>query len=167
MNCSTLYEIVIYIHIYNVIISRARSSLTEKTAYINSLGLGGAMLWSIETDDFFGKCGEKYPLLKTLNAGLRGGIPIEPPKPTERPPQTTQSPQTTQPPQTQPPVTAPPSGICKKEGFVRDELNCSTFYQCVNANGIYEIHTFHCASGLVFDPQINACNYKNLVEGCD
>lgn len=114
------------------------------------------MLWSIETDDFSGKCGEKYPLLKTLNAGLRGGVPVEPPKSTEQPPQTTQ-----------PPVTAPPSGICKKEGYVRDEQDCSVFYQCQIVNGSFKIEKFNCSSGLAFDPSINACNYKNLVDGCN
>ncbi|XP_011688020.1 PREDICTED: chitinase-3-like protein 1 [Wasmannia auropunctata] len=141
------------------------TSLTEKTAYINSLNLGGAMLWSIETDDFLGTCGEKYPLLKALNTGLKRQVPIEPP--TKQPPQTTQSPQTTQPPQTQPPVTAPPSGICKKDGYVRDEKDCGIFYHCQNVNGVYQVQKFNCASGLAFDPQINACNYKNLVEGCN
>ncbi|KAK2580185.1 hypothetical protein KPH14_012451 [Odynerus spinipes] len=48
-------------------------SLTEKAEYIKAKKLGGAMLWSIETDDFQGACGEKYPLLKTLNHVLRGG----------------------------------------------------------------------------------------------
>ncbi|XP_066603348.1 chitotriosidase-1-like [Prorops nasuta] len=48
-------------------------SLTEKAEYIKRHKLGGAMLWSIDTDDFHGKCGEKYPLLKTLNSVLRSG----------------------------------------------------------------------------------------------
>ncbi|KAI1296888.1 putative chitinase 2 [Halotydeus destructor] len=43
-------------------------SITVKTRYANALGLGGAMIWSLETDDFHGTChGEKYPLTKTIN----------------------------------------------------------------------------------------------------
>ncbi|KAK0181138.1 hypothetical protein PV327_003445 [Microctonus hyperodae] len=48
-------------------------SIKEKAELIDELNLGGAMVWSIETDDFNGICGEKYPLLKTLNAVLRNG----------------------------------------------------------------------------------------------
>ncbi|XP_017092476.2 probable chitinase 2 [Drosophila bipectinata] len=32
-----------------------------------SHGLAGVMIWSLETDDFRGKCGQSYPLLKTIN----------------------------------------------------------------------------------------------------
>ncbi|CAB0030491.1 unnamed protein product, partial [Trichogramma brassicae] len=47
------------------------NSLAEKVSYAEKHGLGGMMVWSIETDDFKGLCGEKYPLLKTLNK-IRG-----------------------------------------------------------------------------------------------
>lgn len=119
-------------------------------------------MWSIETDDFRGSCGEQYPLLKTLNAGLRGGVPVPPPKE----PEGTPEPEPTQRP-TQPPVTAPPSGVCKKEGYNRDEKDCGVFYLCQNINGALQPQRFDCPSGLAFDPQINACNYKNLVDGCN
>lgn len=123
------------------------------------------MLWSIETDDFFGKCGEKYPLLKTLNAELRGGIPpkVDPPEESKPDEKTDKIP--TQKPDEKP---QPPStGICKKEGYVRDEHDCSIFYQCLNINGVYQAQKFNCPSELAFDPQINNCNYKNLVDGCN
>ncbi|XP_032675832.1 chitinase-3-like protein 1 isoform X2 [Odontomachus brunneus] len=136
------------------------TSLMEKTDYIKKRGLGGAMMWSIETDDFNGLCGEKYPLLKTLNAGIRGTIP--PPRPNPDP---TDKPQTERPPVTQPP-TAIPGGVCKKEGFVRDDKDCSVFYQCVNNHGTLEPHKFNCAPGLVFNTKINACDFKDNVQDC-
>ncbi|OXU26105.1 hypothetical protein TSAR_016779 [Trichomalopsis sarcophagae] len=47
-------------------------SLKDKTDYIKKHGLGGAMAWSIETDDFLGTAGKKYPLLNVLHRELRG-----------------------------------------------------------------------------------------------
>lgn len=46
-------------------------SVWEKAEYVNRMGLGGAMLWSVETDDFRGNCGEAWPLLMQLNRVLR------------------------------------------------------------------------------------------------
>ncbi|XP_011154318.1 chitinase-3-like protein 1 [Harpegnathos saltator] len=143
------------------------TSLKVKTNYIKSKKLGGVMLWSVETDDFRGECGVKYPLLKTLNAELRGGVPVPPPvdpKPTEKP--FTTQPPATQPPATQPPM-PPPSGLCTKNGFVRDPNDCSKFYQCANNGGTWQMTPFHCPSGTAFDPQINGCNHRSSVPGCN
>ena len=46
-------------------------SITKKAEYVKTMNLGGAFLWSIDMDDFNGTCGEKFPLLKTLNRILR------------------------------------------------------------------------------------------------
>lgn len=43
-----------------------------KSKYIRDSKLGGAMIWSLDHDDFRGTCGEgNYPLLSALNEGLR------------------------------------------------------------------------------------------------
>uniref|UniRef100_A0ABD2WTE2 chitinase n=1 Tax=Trichogramma kaykai TaxID=54128 RepID=A0ABD2WTE2_9HYME len=44
-----------------------KRSISEKVAFANYYGLGGLMVWSLDTDDFQGDCGEKYPLLKAIN----------------------------------------------------------------------------------------------------
>lgn len=121
------------------------------------------MVWSIETDDFQGTCGEKYPLLKTLNAGLRGGVPVPPPTT-----DSTKSPdkEPTPPPVTEPRPTASPTDICQQEGYVRDKENCSIFYICQNVNGVYKATQFSCPNDLVFDTKNNVCNFKNLVPEC-
>ena len=42
-------------------------SITLKAAYARAMGLGGAMLWSLETDDFANRCGGgRYPLLNAV-----------------------------------------------------------------------------------------------------
>lgn len=53
---------------------------TFQTQYAVDQGLAGAMVWSIETDDFLGLChGEKYPMLKMINRVLHGHEVTYPP----------------------------------------------------------------------------------------
>jgi len=58
-------------------------SIYYKAEYARNMGLGGAMVWSMETDDFKGKChGEKYPLLRTIVNTMNGeGMPSIPQRP--------------------------------------------------------------------------------------
>ena len=42
-------------------------SIKRKSEYIISMGLGGGMLWSVDTDDFNGQCGKAFPLLVAMN----------------------------------------------------------------------------------------------------
>lgn len=48
-------------------------TIRQKMKYVKSKKLGGAMIWSFDTDDFTNSCGcGKYPLLTALNQELRG-----------------------------------------------------------------------------------------------
>ncbi|XP_043277380.1 acidic mammalian chitinase-like [Venturia canescens] len=49
-------------------------SVGEKAAYVNRLDLGGVLIWSIDTDDFRGNCGAKYPLIGRLKHILDHGF---------------------------------------------------------------------------------------------
>lgn len=46
-------------------------SITKKVEYAKSLGINSIMVWSIETDDFHGLCGDgDWPLLRAINKAL-------------------------------------------------------------------------------------------------
>lgn len=46
--------------------------------YIRELDLGGAMIWSLDLDDFNNICGcGEYPLLNALARGLRAERPLQ------------------------------------------------------------------------------------------
>ncbi|KAI4468382.1 chitinase [Holotrichia oblita] len=45
-------------------------AVTLKVEYAKSKGLGGAMIWSFETDDFKGLCGTVYPLSNAIKKAL-------------------------------------------------------------------------------------------------
>ncbi|KAH9640940.1 hypothetical protein HF086_003030 [Spodoptera exigua] len=48
------------------------NSITAKVNYAKTLGINKIMIWSIETDDFHGICGEGInPLLSAINSALR------------------------------------------------------------------------------------------------
>lgn len=54
-------------------------SIAIKTRFANAMNLGGAMIWSIETDDFLGEChGQKFPLLNTINRVFAEGSSEKP-----------------------------------------------------------------------------------------
>ncbi|KMY91489.1 probable chitinase 10 [Drosophila simulans] len=47
--------------------------IRHKSEYIKAMGLGGAMIWALDLDDFKNVCEcESYPLLKAINRVLRG-----------------------------------------------------------------------------------------------
>lgn len=57
------------------------ASVNLKARYVKEQNLGGAMIWSIETDDFRGKCGQgKFPLLVSIRKGLNGETVENPPE---------------------------------------------------------------------------------------
>lgn len=152
-------------------------SIAEKCKLANKLKLGGGMIWSIETDDFQPTCGPmQFPILGVINEYIRGiapntTYPPPPPPPTTTPytgPPTTApktTPTTTTPVHTNP--TPKPSDVCKHQGFQADPNDCTIFYECIPTPlGTWEVYTYHCNQGTVFDPKIDSCNYADQVPDC-
>ncbi len=51
-----------------------KASARKKAEYAIDKGIAGAMVWSIDTDDFHGICGQgKYPIISTLRETLFPG----------------------------------------------------------------------------------------------
>ncbi|XP_019369835.1 PREDICTED: acidic mammalian chitinase-like [Gavialis gangeticus] len=144
-----------------------QKSFQIKVDWLEKSGFGGAVVWSLDLDDFTGTfCGEgKYPLITTLKTGL--GLQSSTCKPPAQP---------------LPPVTKPPStgngsgsgsgsgssggnpgsgsggsGFCagKASGLYPDPTNKNSFYNCVNGKTFQE----NCSAGLVFDTSCSCCNW--------
>lgn len=137
-------------------------SIALKTEYVVKMGLGGVMVWSVETDDLKGKSTRKFPLLSTINEVLNGQ-PI---------PSTTTSkpiPTTTSGPEVNPPTTSQPcnpgTNLCTKEGFTRDPNNCAIFYSCVlQVDGSFIAYKYECPADLYFNENILQCDWKENVD---
>uniref|UniRef100_A0A8C2XKH9 chitinase n=1 Tax=Cyclopterus lumpus TaxID=8103 RepID=A0A8C2XKH9_CYCLU len=133
-------------------------SFQAKIQWLKQSGFGGAMVWSLDLDDFSGTfCGQgKYPLINTIKAGLGTGAsctyvpaPLPPVIPTKHA------------------VPHPGggggggsstgSGFCagKADGMYPDPTNKNHFYDCSQGR----TYTQHCAAGLVFDDSCKCCNW--------
>ncbi|XP_014219820.1 probable chitinase 10 [Copidosoma floridanum] len=145
-----------------------------KGEYMNKYGLGGMMVWSVETDDFRGVCGEKWPLLRAVNRAVHGTVgsgPAE--RPPSRPPMPRPPSQPSVKPRPKPsaPVgpqepahkpSAPSTGsgpiVCKTSfGYLPDPNDDTVFYQCSHG----EPYLMHCPETLVWDPHYQRCDYKH------
>ena len=131
-------------------------------------------------DDFNGKCsnggGVRYPLIRALADGLGGAVKDEwpttvPTKSTTAFAPTTAVDQSNSAPPLLPttsssssssnananPASCDISALCALHGsgFFAGPCACSQFYRCHNGVG----YQFSCPAGLVFDTQLNTCNY--------
>uniref|UniRef100_A0A8C9XP78 Acidic mammalian chitinase n=1 Tax=Sander lucioperca TaxID=283035 RepID=A0A8C9XP78_SANLU len=140
-------------------------SFQIKIQWLKQSGFGGAMVWSLDLDDFSGTfCGQgKYPLINTIKSGLGTGAsctsrvdPLAPVTPTQHA-------------MPQPGGggssgggsssggSSTGSGFCagKSNGLYPDPTNKNHFYECNQGN----TYNQHCAVGLVFDNSCKCCNW--------
>ncbi|XP_035786938.1 probable endochitinase [Anopheles albimanus] len=119
-------------------------SIAIKVQYAKQMKVGGIMVWSIESDDAKGVCGEgAHPITATVyrevfGSGGAGTTTTTTARPattttTARPATTTTAPirQTTT--TVRPAITTTTAGttlVCPASGFLRDPTNCAQFYQC-------------------------------------
>ncbi|XP_006278822.1 acidic mammalian chitinase [Alligator mississippiensis] len=134
-----------------------QKSFQIKVDWLKKNNFGGAMVWTLDLDDFTGSfCGQgKYPLITTLKNSL--GL---------------QSSGCSAPAQPLPPVTQAPSsgsgsgsgsgssggsGFCtgRANGLYPDQSDQNSFYQCLNG----QTYLQHCQAGLVFDASCSCCTW--------
>ncbi|GBM66525.1 Chitotriosidase-1 [Araneus ventricosus] len=133
-------------------------SIGIKVDYVIQNGLGGGMIWSLETDDFRGSCGGgKYPLLTTIASKLK--IKRQTTDPTPKIIKQPISNSTT--------THRRQEFRCTREGFLRDPTDCSVFYYCKARDQKYFYKlTLNCPAGTAFDTSLSACKWKKEVPGC-
>ncbi|XP_068242084.1 acidic mammalian chitinase-like [Palaemon carinicauda] len=126
-------------------------SVAIKAQYTLDKGLAGCMVWSVETDDFHGKChGMKFPLLTTMMEVLSGGVYT---KPSTLPP-TTWDPFRTSP---------DPAAHCKQAGPNPDPNDCTHYWFCNMGEQGWEEYERKCDAGTLFSPTNLICDWKDNV----
>ncbi|XP_054720372.1 chitinase-3-like protein 1 [Uloborus diversus] len=165
-------------------------SVPKKVDYLRKMKLGGAMVWSIETDDFRGKCHSfRYPLLTTINSVLNGTsvpLPDETGLEEDNDISPTRHSSSSSPRPSYPPVksstkssfstTKSTDGTsedflpCPSSGYFRHPTNCKLFYICQPKSPTkdmgYRVYLFHCGAGTVFNEEFRTCAFPDSVPKC-
>jgi chitinase len=132
-------------------------SLKTKMEWLKEEGFGGIMVWSVDMDDFTGRCGSgKYPLLNTLKTELENyKVTLEYDGPYEshgpRGAYTTKDPNE---------VTC-----AEEDGHISyhpDKSDCTHYFMCEGERK----HHMPCPANLVFNPNENVCDWPENVESC-
>ncbi|CAF3599194.1 unnamed protein product [Rotaria sp. Silwood1] len=172
-------------------------SMKYKANYIKQNNLGGAMIWTLDMDDFRGQfcCQGKFPLIRTIKAVLHGQLKLLPKEkicstcPTNeyknfKPNSQYQQPQTTEKPTKKPKISKrdvegpTPEDVCEelKDGQWPDPTDCKSYFLCRGVGSQWgEQKREMCYAGSYFDPNDKTCkwvgadklNCEELVEGYD
>ncbi|XP_010588526.1 chitotriosidase-1 [Loxodonta africana] len=128
-------------------------SFKTKVSYLKQKGLGGAMVWTLDLDDFTGSfCNQgPHPLIQTLRQEL--SLPYVPSGPTE--------PEVPTPDQPSKPESGPSPGedaFCqgKADGLYPAPQERSSYYSCAGRRLFLQ----NCPAGLVFSPSCQCCTWN-------
>ncbi|XP_037074482.1 chitinase-3-like protein 1 [Pollicipes pollicipes] len=127
----------------------------KKAEYVRDNRLGGIMFWSIDNDDFRGRCsGKPYPLIEAAKEAFLAPAPGDLPKQAKGP--------------TPPPPATPDPGAgfnCKREGFFAHPEECNKYFWCLAGGPLGIVpHSFTCPSGLLFNRQTDSCDFPRNVK---
>ncbi|XP_033153044.1 chitinase-3-like protein 1 [Drosophila mauritiana] len=114
-------------------------SIWAKMHLLQKHKLGGAMAWTIDVDDFRGRCGEQHGLLRVIFSALGDKNALTTEKPTTE-----------------------ASGLCPHDGFSRDGWDCRLYHECRDGERIY----YECLEGQYFDESQVMCRPAAEVK-CD
>ncbi|XP_069116469.1 chitotriosidase-1-like [Argopecten irradians] len=140
------------------------NTLERKTTWLMYEGYGGAMIWSLDLDDFRANCSNsasEFPLanmIKDILVNSSGGLlpPVDLPTTTYPGSSTTMEDTTTPIPSTTQEAfvdcTTSPTG-----GPYPNPANCRTFYKC--SHGVP--HLYNCPSPLSYDRAHRVCNWDH------
>ncbi|KAJ2944906.1 hypothetical protein O0L34_g1798 [Tuta absoluta] len=167
------------------------NSITNKVEWALTKNVGGIMIWSIETDDFNGLCGQDFPLLRAINKALgrnvdgddveattvvevttTQGSTVEPTTTDATTAKATATDATTEDATTTAATTdatteevsSPPDSVCEAEGIRPNPANCASFLMCIRdaSNQLYPV-VFKCPAQTLFDPEHLFCDYSQNV----
>ncbi|KAK7070519.1 Cht3p [Halocaridina rubra] len=157
-------------------------TIKYKTDYIKEMGLGGAMIWALDLDDFRNRCGcEHHPLLRTINRGLRNIPGPDPNCPTlggsggpfltdsvSKPPSKTEPSPVISSTESAASDTVPElplmSGLkleCPEGNREPHATDCRKFYECVHGKKVERM----CFPGLHWNAGANRCDWPSEA-GC-
>ena len=121
-------------------------SLTLKAQFANHMGLAGAFVWSVDTDDFHAdNSPELFPLMRAINRALASGLTYTPSHPCVG--------------------SAPmceistPAMDCQSDGQrLPHPTDCHKYYECSDpdGDGLMAVEEHDCGDWF-FDPALNTC----------